>query len=338
VSAPAKVWGACWGLTPMYRAPGWSTIGVVDRQTVVVRLELHLTGDSLTGRANDCAGTARGFVGWMGLVAAIDALIRAFMSAPLTDLGAFVGTFRVKDPPAFARTPFVEALRRNRVRVEARAVRANPLNVLPRRFRYPTATRVAVHRSTPYAQVARLVNKVSLNLGANLSPSLFGLDEGKRTIQGACRRAPPPARAALRDPAELGPIPHQRQRHARQPGHPRVLVTLVRRMDRTRVAGVYRASLPILGCDGSLAHTGTTFPACGRVRAKPGTTIVPGADGETIELKAQNMAGYITTRSGSRLACALMVNDVGAREDIESDVADVFKDEAEIADICEGVQ
>jgi hypothetical protein len=29
----------------MYRAPGWSTIGVVDRQTVVVRLELHLAKD-----------------------------------------------------------------------------------------------------------------------------------------------------------------------------------------------------------------------------------------------------------------------------------------------------
>jgi D-alanyl-D-alanine carboxypeptidase len=116
-------------------------------------------------------------------------------------------------------------------------------------------------------------------------------------------------------------------------------VTLLRRMDRTRVAGAYRASLPILGCDGSLAHTGTTLPARGHVRAKPGTTIVPGADEETIELKAQNMAGYITTRSGRRLAYALMVNDVGAIEDIESDVADVFKDEAEIADVVyEGVQ
>jgi hypothetical protein len=48
--------------------------------------------------------------------------------------------------------------------------------------------------------------------------------------------------------------------------------------------------------DGSLAHTGTT--------------IVPGADGETIELKGQTMAGYITTRSGRRGSYALMVNAV----------------------------
>jgi len=116
-------------------------------------------------------------------------------------------------------------------------------------------------------------------------------------------------------------------------------VTLLRAMSRTRVAGAYTATLPILGRDGSLAHTGTTLPARGHVRAKPGTTIVPGAGGETIELKAQNIAGYITTRSGRRLAYALMVNDVGAIEDIEGDVAQVFEDEAAIANaIYEGVR
>jgi D-alanyl-D-alanine carboxypeptidase len=91
--------------------------------------------------------------------------------------------------------------------------------------------------------------------------------------------------------------------------------------------GVYAAPLPVLGCDGSLAHTATTPP----VRAKPATTTVPGADGETLEPKAQNTAGYVETRSGRRLAYALTVNDAGAIENIASDVADGFQDEAEIA-------
>ena len=43
-------------------------IGVVDRQTVVIRLELHLVDDSLTGRASDGTGTPREFAGCMGLV------------------------------------------------------------------------------------------------------------------------------------------------------------------------------------------------------------------------------------------------------------------------------
>jgi PBP4 family serine-type D-alanyl-D-alanine carboxypeptidase len=286
--------------------------------------------------------SGRGLIGCIGVLdcggRVSGALPRGYR-APLTGSRAFVGTFRVEDPPALARTAFVEALRRNGVRVEARTVRANPRNVLPRRFRYPTATRVAVHRSAPYAQIARLVMKVSLNLGANLSLSLFGLDQGKRTIQGAL------AAERRRLVKRFGVDPRQFRFPTNGSGTPdsqatpRALVTMLRGMARTPVARAYTASLPVLGRNGSLAHTGTTLPARGHVRAKPGTTIVPGADGETIELKAQDMAGYITTKSGRRLAYALMVNDVGAIQDIESDVARVFEDEAEIANaIYEGVR
>jgi hypothetical protein len=66
----------------MCRAPGWSRIGAVDRQTVVIRLELHLADESLTGRASDGGGAVREFVGWMGLVASIDALVRGDAPAP----------------------------------------------------------------------------------------------------------------------------------------------------------------------------------------------------------------------------------------------------------------
>jgi hypothetical protein len=47
-----------------------------DGRLIVIRLELRLEDDSLTGRASDGAGAAREFVGWMGLLAAIDALVR----------------------------------------------------------------------------------------------------------------------------------------------------------------------------------------------------------------------------------------------------------------------
>jgi hypothetical protein len=62
----------------MCRAPASSSIAAtVDHPRVVIRLELHPTEDSLSGRASDGSGTAREFVGWMGLVAAIDALLPA---------------------------------------------------------------------------------------------------------------------------------------------------------------------------------------------------------------------------------------------------------------------
>jgi hypothetical protein len=43
--------------------------------TVVIRLELHPAEGSVSGRASGASGEAREFVGWMGLVAAIDALV-----------------------------------------------------------------------------------------------------------------------------------------------------------------------------------------------------------------------------------------------------------------------
>jgi hypothetical protein len=67
----------------MCRAPALSRIGVVD-QTIVIRLELHLADDSLSGRASDATGAAKQFVGWLGLVAAIDALVPGSSPEPGT--------------------------------------------------------------------------------------------------------------------------------------------------------------------------------------------------------------------------------------------------------------
>ncbi len=55
--------------------------------------------------------------------------------------------------------------------------------------------------------------------------------------------------------------------------------------------------------------------------------------GARIELKAQNLAGYIETKSGRLVAYTLMVNDAGAIEDIETDVTTVITDEARISSI-----
>jgi D-alanyl-D-alanine carboxypeptidase/D-alanyl-D-alanine-endopeptidase (penicillin-binding protein 4) len=94
-------------------------------------------------------------------------------------------------------------------------------------------------------------------------------------------------------------------------------------MAASDVAPFYQSALPLLGVDGSLAHTGMDLPARGHVYAKTGTTIERGA------LKAQNLAGYIDARSGRQLAFAVFLNDAGPIQSI-SDVAGVFEDEAAI--------
>lgn len=255
--------------------------------------------------------------------------------APLTKQSSFVGTFRVEEPTSFARTAFIEALQRKGVTVTAPAVAPNPRALLPDATSYTPDARVGEYRSPPFAQDAKLVLKVSLNLGANLSLSLFGVEKGERTIQGALAAE---RRTLVDDYGIKGDqfdFPTNGSGTPDSQAAPRALVQFLAKMHSSPVAGAFQGALPVMGENGSLATTGTSLPGKGHVFAKPGTTISAGPDGETLQLKAQNLAGYIETRSGRKVAYALMVNDAGEvhPETLTADVGEVFEDEGTISSI-----
>ena len=81
----------------------------------------------------------------------------------------------ITDPAAFGRTVFIQALEANGVRVGARPTGANPVALLPKSMTYPAGDRVAAFESPTYAEQARLIMKVSLNLGANLAVCLLAV-------------------------------------------------------------------------------------------------------------------------------------------------------------------
>jgi hypothetical protein len=54
----------------------------MDRTTLSINLDVELEGEHVRGRASDPRGGSLPFVGWLGLIAALDALIAA---APATD-------------------------------------------------------------------------------------------------------------------------------------------------------------------------------------------------------------------------------------------------------------
>src|SRR5262249_51207232 len=114
---------------------------------------------------------------------------------------------------------------------------------------------------------------------------------------------------------------------------PRALVQMLTKMASTPVAADYQAALPIMGVDGSLVATGVNTPGKGHVFAKPGTTVQPSPDGKGLELKAQNLAGYVETKSGRKLAYAVMVNNAGAvnPDAVADSVGEVFNDEGTIS-------
>ncbi|MEZ5143934.1 MAG: D-alanyl-D-alanine carboxypeptidase/D-alanyl-D-alanine-endopeptidase [Acidimicrobiales bacterium] len=281
---------------------------------------VELSGDGKI----DCIGTP-------GCTGTVSGDLPEGYVAPLTGIGSFVHTFRVEDPTAFARTAFIEALQRNGVTVTAPPAAANPAAALPEGTEYPADTKVASYQSPPFDQNAKLVLKVSLNLGANLDLSLFGLTKNQKTVEGALLAE----RQTLVDEFGLSwdqfDFPTNGSGTPDSRAAPRALVQLLTQMAKTPVAAPYQAALPVLGVDGSLATSGTTLPGKGHVFAKPGTTVSPGPDGTTPVLKAQNLAGYIETKSGRKVAYALMVNDAGPVKDIAADVGGVFEDEATIS-------
>lgn len=246
--------------------------------------------------------------------------------APLSGSSTFVRTFRIEQPASFARIAFVQALKRAGVRVDAPATAPNAQGNLPQFDGYRASSRVATFTSPPYAQDARLILKVSLNLGANLSLSLVGVAHGERTVTGALRSE----RKFLQ--RRFGIAPASFDFPTNGSGSPdsrataQAVVKLLSAMSRTRDAAIFHSALPILGVDGSLADTGTSLPARGHVFAKTGTTV------DQSGLKAQVLAGYIDTKSGRHLAFALFVNNAGPLKAF-ADITHVFDDEASITNI-----
>ncbi|HET7092923.1 MAG TPA: D-alanyl-D-alanine carboxypeptidase, partial [Thermomicrobiales bacterium] len=132
------------------------------------------TPDTVTlsgGGRVECIGAA-------GCAGTVEGDIPADFRAPLSGQPELVQTFRIEDPAAFARTAFIEALQRAGVTVAAAPVAPNPAAKLPAPDSYAADARVAQFVSPPYAAYARLILKVSLNLGANLSLMLFALAHG----------------------------------------------------------------------------------------------------------------------------------------------------------------
>jgi D-alanyl-D-alanine carboxypeptidase len=192
--------------------------------------------------------------------------------------------------------------------------------------------RIAQLRGLPYSENAKLINKVSYNIGADTSILLYGLTQGADDMNSALAAEKKNLRTdyGIR-PAEYSFVDGSGggQTTATNPAITRFLSEMYGR----RAFREYFASFPILGIDGSLA-TVTDFesditlaPAKGQVYAKTGTFI----EDKSALIKGQAFAGYIHTKSGRKLAYQLVVNDVPFKA--ISDVIQVFQDEGTISAI-----
>jgi D-alanyl-D-alanine carboxypeptidase/D-alanyl-D-alanine-endopeptidase (penicillin-binding protein 4) len=220
-------------------------------------------------------------------------------------------TWSVRDPAAFARTLFIEALEAEGVGIRADATGRNAAHILP--ATYTGAERVALHVSPPFSEDVKLTLKLSQNLHADSYILLIAAASGKRTFAEGMALERRPLEGLGVDLDGLVLMDGEGSTDNRI--SPRAAVQLLRGQSRSFSFEPFYEALPILGRDGSLADAlPSDHPAAGRVRAKTGTSI--GADylNERMLLSSKALAGYADCASGRRVAFAVTVNNVGIGE------------------------
>jgi len=222
---------------------------------------------------------------------------------------SLVRIYPVDDPAAFARALFIEALRREGITVTASPL-ATPDGELPERDGYGKLTRVAVYESPPFRELIKVTLKVSHNLYASTLPLLVATKNGKRTLAEGMHLQ----RKFL---ADLG-VPVETISFGGGAGGalsdnvtPRATVALLQAMRKRDDWPAYRAALPALAVDGTLADVvPASSPAKGKVMAKTGTLMYEDLMNDRLLLRSKALGGVMTTAHGRELSFAIFVNDV----------------------------
>jgi D-alanyl-D-alanine carboxypeptidase/D-alanyl-D-alanine-endopeptidase (penicillin-binding protein 4) len=187
---------------------------------------------------------------------------------------------------------------------------SRPTATLPETDAYAGLSRVARYESPPLSELLKVILKVSHNLYASTLPLLIASKHDKRTLpEGLALEGKiltelgvDVSGIALESGAGGGACDHVT---------PRATVQLLQAMSRRPDFPIYRAALPILGVDGTLAGVvPKDSPAHGKVMAKTGTYVDTDLLNDRMYLRCKSLAGVMTTRTGRKLLFALFLNDV----------------------------
>ncbi len=223
--------------------------------------------------------------------------------------GETVRTWYVEDPASFARTLFIEALRRAGVKVDSSELGGNDGGSLPAAGSYAETARVALLASPPFKEYGKLILKVSHNLGADSVLYWVAVHQGGKDIEDGL--------AAEHDFMEgagidtTGMIVNDGQgAFGANFVTPDAMIQLLRYMSTRDDFEAYRDCLPVLGVDGSLAKTLSGSLAAGNVQAKTGTHVGIDTMNQRAVMNARALGGYMVTASGRELAFYINVNNV----------------------------
>ncbi len=223
-------------------------------------------------------------------------------SDPTTRVG------EVKDPAAFARTAFIEALERAGIEVGATPKGSNPSDLLPSKGSYSKSDRVAEHVSAPLKEFTAVIFKTSHNPGAQLFTCLAAVKAGSRDCEDGLKQefelftglGVPADSTFIFDGA--GSDDHDRTT-------PDAMTKFMRAVEEEPYGEAFVSSLALIGKEGTQAQAEKDSPAVGKIRVKDGTRVLPTPAGQGIFF-GKALVGYVEAESGRRLAISIMVKDV----------------------------
>jgi D-alanyl-D-alanine carboxypeptidase/D-alanyl-D-alanine-endopeptidase (penicillin-binding protein 4) len=227
----------------------------------------------------------------------------------------------IKKPREFARAALIQALKEQDVEVNVA-----PNKGLPPVSAYTGLQPVAVLTSPPLSQYAKLILKVSHNLGADLVPLLLAAQKGGTTFNegmlelGKFANKVAPG-AFVFDDGAGGDYNRLTPRAEIQ------LFEYVRNWPKEKFQAFYNG-LPILGVDGSLEDFGKDTSAVGKAYAKTGTVVGVNAATGLLFLYGQALAGYIKSKNGHLLEFMMAVSNADMPK--IDDIFAIFEDQAQI--------
>ncbi|MGH2530965.1 MAG: D-alanyl-D-alanine carboxypeptidase/D-alanyl-D-alanine endopeptidase [Thermomicrobiales bacterium] len=226
------------------------------------------------------------------------------------DQSQAVPTYQVENPSAFARTLLIEALERAGVTVAASPTGANPVDLLPAPGDYTESDQVALHRSLPFSENLKLIEKTSHNQHADMLIFLLALSQGNTTYEEGMLEV----RAIVEQAgivSALVSLSDGRGNEYTDLFSPRTVARLLAYMATRSDFPAYFDALPILGVDGTEAATvESTSLVAGKAAAKSGMTIAFDLMNQRPVVMTRALAGYLTGQSGRELIFALYLNNV----------------------------
>jgi serine-type D-Ala-D-Ala carboxypeptidase/endopeptidase (penicillin-binding protein 4) len=219
-------------------------------------------------------------------------------------------TFQAADPPAFARTLLVEALKRQGVSVDAPPTGPNPASQLPPSDSYTPADQVALLRSLPFSENLNLIFKVSMNEQADTLVMLLAARQGQTTFDDGMAQILAFLRTTPLDTNAVS-LGDGRGNDRADLFSPYTVTQLLRYMATRPDAATYRDALPLLGEKGSEIDTvAPTSPVRGKASGKSGTTAVGDRLHQRIMILGRGLGGYTPAASGRELVYSIYVESV----------------------------